>query len=54
MEDYCKERPSYTDFLTNPERKHLVHTRIRNVLPFTSARTRWRLGLNTRLVLLLA
>lgn len=46
--------PGYTDFLTNPDRKHLVHTRIRRVAPFTNARTRCRFGLNTRFVLLFA
>ena len=31
---------------------HSVHTRIRFTLPSTKTLTRWRLGLNTRLLLL--
>lgn len=43
-----------TAFLTRPDRKQRVQTRIRNADPFTSAFTRCRLGLKTRLVLLFA
>jgi hypothetical protein len=59
----CDERPrcrgkglteDQTAFLTSPERRQRVHTRMRKAEPFTSAFTRCRLGLKTRLVLLFA
>ena len=43
-----------TAFLTNPDRRQRVQTRIRLWLLPTTARTVWILGLNTRRVLLLA
>lgn len=45
---------SYTAFLTSPERRQRVQTRMRKAAPFTRARTRWRFGLKTRFVLLFA
>lgn len=41
-------------FRTFPLRRQRVQTRIRLVDPSTTARTRWRLGLKVRFVLLLA
>ena len=43
-----------TAFLTSPDRRQRVHTRMRKAEPFTSAFTRCRLELKTRLVLLFA
>ena len=43
-----------TAFLTRPDRRQRVHTRIRKADPFTSAFTRCKLGLKTRFVLLFA
>ena len=40
-------------FFISPDRKHRVHTKTRFATPLTSARTFWRLGRKTRLVLLL-
>lgn len=41
-------------FLTRPERRQRVHTRMRKAEPLTSAFTRCKLGLKTRFVLLFA
>lgn len=49
-----KKRDNQTAFLTRPDRKQRVHTRMRKADPFTSAFTRCRLGLKTRFVLLFA
>jgi hypothetical protein len=43
-----------TAFLTNPDRRQRVQTRMRKADPLTSAFTRCRLGLKTRFVLLFA
>ena len=43
-----------TAFLTSPERRQRVQTRMRLWLPSTIARTVWILGLKTLRVLLLA
>jgi hypothetical protein len=43
-------RDSGYGLATFPERRHRVQTRIRFTLPSTTARTRWMLGLKTRLV----
>ncbi len=43
-----------TAFLTNPDRRQRVQTRMRLWAPPTIARTVWILGLKTRRVLLLA
>lgn len=43
-----------TAFLTNPDRRQRVQTRMRKADPFTSAFIRCRLGLKTRFVLLFA
>lgn len=40
--------------VTSPDRIQRVQAKIRCVAPLTTARTVWRLGRNTRLVLLFA
>ena len=47
-------RSNQTAFLTRPDRRQRVQTRMRKADPFTSAFTRCRLGLKTRFVLLFA
>ena len=49
-----KRGENQTAFLTRPDRRQRVHTRIRKADPFTSAFTRCKLGLKTRFVLLFA